>query len=110
MKCDNRDRRVPVLEASKQLGIKNPQHLRLGLQQGKYPFGTAVLMPSGRWSYYINSKRLEVYRSGEDMVMALSGGDADATAREDKPVRSRGGDDSRRADGGQSAGARRAAG
>lgn len=59
--------RISVNEATARMGLKNPQHLHLGLQQGRYPFGTAVKNPGGRWSYYINARRFEVYMSGEDM-------------------------------------------
>lgn len=44
-----------------------PQFLRLGLRAGKFPFGTAVQMPGGRWSYYINATRFEHYLAGTDM-------------------------------------------
>jgi len=44
-----------------------PQFLRLGLRGGKFPFGTAVQMPGGRWSYYINATRFERYLTGMDM-------------------------------------------
>jgi hypothetical protein len=32
---------------------KDPQYLRLGLQQGRLAFGSAVQKPNGRWSYNI---------------------------------------------------------
>lgn len=32
---------------------KTPQLIRLGLQQGRYEFGTAIQKEDGRWSYDI---------------------------------------------------------
>jgi len=58
--------RVSVTEAAARMGV-NPQFLRMGLRAGKFPFGMAVQMPGGRWSYYINRARFERYMVGEDM-------------------------------------------
>lgn len=58
--------RISVDEAARRMGV-TPQFLRLGLRAGKFPFGTAVQMPGGRWSYYINATRLERYLAGTDM-------------------------------------------
>ena len=63
MKCDTR---IPIEEAAARMEV-TPQHLRLGLQQNRYPFGTAVLNPGGRWSYNIVRKRFEQYMEGLDM-------------------------------------------
>ena len=52
------DKPISVPEAAAALGI-SPQFLRLGLQQGRFPFGTAVKMK--RWAYYINSERFYAY-------------------------------------------------
>lgn len=60
-----------VSEAAKKLGM-NPQTLRLGLQQGKFPFGTAILTTKAedsdvgkdRYTYYINERMLENYLEG----------------------------------------------
>ena len=49
---------LEVQEAARVLGV-TPQFLRLGLQQGRFPFGTAVKFR--RWSYYINSDRFYAY-------------------------------------------------
>lgn len=57
---------VPVVEAAARMGV-TPMFLRIGLREGKFPFGTAVRMPGGRWSYYINRQRFELYMAGEDM-------------------------------------------
>ena len=51
------------------------QTLRVGLQQGKFPFGYAIQTTepedsktgTGRWTYYINEERLDIYLKGEDM-------------------------------------------
>ena len=55
-----------VDEAAKLLGM-NTQTLRLALQQGLFPFGNAVHTSENRYTYYINSTRLERYLKGEDM-------------------------------------------
>lgn len=36
---------------------KSLQFIYLGLQRGIFPWGYAVLMDSGKWSYFINKKR-----------------------------------------------------
>jgi len=58
--------RISVDEAARRMGV-TPQFLRLGLRAGKFPFGTAVQMPGGRWSYYISATRFERYLAGTDM-------------------------------------------
>jgi len=62
----SREARVSVTEAAARMGV-NPQFLRMGLRAGKFPFGTAVQMPGGRWSYHINAGRFRRYMAGEDM-------------------------------------------
>lgn len=57
---------IPVVEAAARMGV-TPMFLRIGLREGKFPFGTAVRMPGGRWSYYINATRFERYLAGMDM-------------------------------------------
>lgn len=59
--------RISVDEAARQMDV-TPQFLRLGLRAGRFPFGTAVQMPGGRWSYYINRVRFERYLAGEDLA------------------------------------------
>lgn len=51
---------ISVVEAAKVLG-KDPQYIRLGLQQGRLPFGSAVQKPTGHWSYNIITNRLYEY-------------------------------------------------
>ena len=61
-----------VGDAAKKLGI-NTQTLRLGLQQGVFPFGEAIQTTKpedsktgkGRWTYHINEAALEKYVKGE---------------------------------------------
>lgn len=52
-----------VEEAAKKLNIST-QTLRLGLQQNKFPFGTAVKTSPRRYTYYINETALEKYLKG----------------------------------------------
>lgn len=58
--------RISVEQAAAKMGV-TPQFLRLGLRAGRFPFGTAVQMPGGRWSYYISATRFERYLAGMDM-------------------------------------------
>lgn len=53
-----------VSEAAKRLKM-NPQTLRLGLQQGCFPFGTAIQTSQHRFTYFINEKALEKYLDGD---------------------------------------------
>lgn len=55
-----------VSEAAKQLGM-NPQTLRLALQQGKFPFGTAIRTSEKRYVYFIHEQRLIKYMEGRDI-------------------------------------------
>lgn len=54
--------RITVNEAAKLMDIP-AQLLRMGLQQERFPFGTAVKMK--RWAYYINRDALERYLGGK---------------------------------------------
>jgi hypothetical protein len=63
--------KLSVERAAAEMGV-TPQFLRLGLRAGKFPFGTAVQMPGGRWSYYINATRFERYLAGMDMGEATA--------------------------------------
>ena len=56
---------LTVEDAAKAIG-KTPQFVRVGLQQQRLPFGTAVKMPGGRWSYSISGKLLKQY-TGEEV-------------------------------------------
>ena len=60
----NREQRMPVSEAAELLGM-NPQLLRLGLQQDRFPFGTAIKTSRKRWSYYINRQKFFEYLNGQ---------------------------------------------
>ena len=50
---------LTVRKAAELLG-KSEQFIRIGLQRGSLPFGTAVKM-SGKWSYHISEKLLKEY-------------------------------------------------
>lgn len=64
------NRKLTVKEAAAMMGV-TPQFLRLGLQQGRFPFGTAVKMK--RWSYYINASRFYDYLAGEKTSTGTEG-------------------------------------
>ncbi len=38
-----------------------PQSVRLGLQQQRFPFGTAVQKPNGKWTYNIIASKVYEY-------------------------------------------------
>lgn len=40
---------------------KNTQLVRIGLQQGRFPFGTAIQKPDGRWTYHIIASKVYEY-------------------------------------------------
>jgi len=54
---------LAVNQAAALMGV-TPQFLRLGLQQDRFPFGTAVKMK--RWSYYINAAKFYDYLKGNE--------------------------------------------
>ena len=56
--------RVTIQEAAKLLNMTE-QCLRVGLQQDKFEFGTAIKM-SNRYTYYINRTKLDKYLGGND--------------------------------------------
>ncbi|GAK09601.1 hypothetical protein [Geomicrobium sp. JCM 19038] len=51
--------RVSVADTAKILGTSE-QYVRIGLQRGLLPIGTAVQM-SDQWTYHISPKKLEEY-------------------------------------------------
>lgn len=55
--------RVSVAEAAEILGVSR-EFIRIGMQRGVLPIGTAVKM-SSIWTYYINRPKLMAYKAGE---------------------------------------------
>lgn len=51
---------LQVEVAAKLMGV-GKQFIRVGLRNGTFPFGYAVLMPSGKYRYYINPKKFTEY-------------------------------------------------
>jgi hypothetical protein len=51
--------KITINEAARLMG-KSQQFLRIGLQRGIFPFGTAIKL-SSMWTYYINPKRFYEY-------------------------------------------------
>ena len=49
--------RISVKEAARQLGVSQ-QFIRVGMQQGRLPIGTAVKM-SSVWTYYISAEAVQ---------------------------------------------------
>lgn len=56
-------KRVLPETAAKYLDM-DTQFIRLGLQQQRLPFGSAVLNPGGKWSYHISPGLLVAYQRG----------------------------------------------
>lgn len=50
--------KISIPKAAAIMGV-TPQFLRLGLQQGKFPFGVAVKMR--RWAYFIKPDEFKQY-------------------------------------------------
>lgn len=49
-----------VKEAAQKLQ-KSEQFVRIGLQTGRLPFGTAVKMSKKRWNYHVSDKLFDEY-------------------------------------------------
>lgn len=62
--------RMTVAEASSLMGVSR-DYIRVGLQRGLLPFGTAVKM-SNRYTYYINAKKFFEYLGVEDYAEITS--------------------------------------
>lgn len=56
-------KKISIKEASSLMG-KSLQFVRVGLQRGVFPFGTAVKL-SSRWSYYISPALFYEYLNGK---------------------------------------------
>lgn len=52
--------RLSVDEAAKIMGVSKP-YIRIGLQRGLLPFGTAVKMSGNRYTYFISKNRFYEY-------------------------------------------------
>jgi len=57
--------KLTVQEAAQRMGV-TPMFLRIGLRQGKFPFGAAVKFEK-QWSYHINQMRFDIWMEGEDL-------------------------------------------
>lgn len=54
------EKKITIEKAAQMIG-KSEQFIRIALQRGTAPFGFAVQMPSGKWSYHISPKKLSEY-------------------------------------------------
>ena len=60
--------RITVKQAAEILNV-TPQFVRIGIQRGWLPIGSAVKLPkSTQWTYLIPRERLETYLRGNDIV------------------------------------------
>ncbi len=55
---------MKVIDAAQKLN-KSPEFVRVGLQLGRLPFGTAVKV-SSKWSYHISEKLFQEYIGGKN--------------------------------------------
>ena len=60
----NHTNNLPVEQAARLMGV-GKQMVRQGLKNGVFPFGYAVLMPSGKYRYYISPKKFAEYTGNE---------------------------------------------
>ena len=63
---------MTVKEAASALGV-SPQFVRIAMQKGVLPIGTAVKM-SSRWTYHISPHLLERYTGKKPPVTATTDG------------------------------------
>lgn len=56
--------KLTIKEAAERMG-KSEQYVRIGLQQNRLPFGSAVKL-SSRWTYHIAPKLFYEYLGGEN--------------------------------------------
>lgn len=78
--------RITVAEAARIMGVSQ-QFVRVGMQRGTLPIGTAVKM-SSVWTYYISPKLFEAF-TGMKMPPAATGGTSSATVEMTEAERTR---------------------
>lgn len=66
------NKRITVKDAARCLG-KSDQFVRIGLQRGLLPFGTAVPGAGYHWNYYISPKKFKEY-IGAELFESFFGG------------------------------------
>lgn len=65
--------RLSVDEAAKIMGVSKP-YIRVGLQRGLLPFGTAVKMTGNRYTYFISKNRFYEYLRINKTEHSVNGG------------------------------------
>jgi excisionase family DNA binding protein len=65
--------RLTVDEAAKIMGVSKP-YIRVGLQRGLLPFGTAVKMTGNRYTYFISKNRFYEYLGIDKSEYSDNGG------------------------------------
>lgn len=65
--------KVSVSEAAATMGV-SPQFVRVGLQRGVLPFGTAVQVSRNKYTYFISRSKFNEYLGikGEDKCQSLA--------------------------------------
>lgn len=61
---------LSVVEAAKIMDV-SPQFIRLGLQQGRLPIGTAVQSSENRWVYDVRKHLVREYMGAEAFDAAI---------------------------------------
>jgi hypothetical protein len=64
--------KISVQQAARDIGA-SPQFVRVGLQQGVLPIGSAVKQSPRRWTYHISENLLKRY-AGEEAMKRLKEG------------------------------------
>ena len=52
--------KITIVQTAKLIG-KSPEYVRYGLRSGELGFGSAVGMPSGKYSYHVSENKLADY-------------------------------------------------
>ena len=68
-------RNVTIAQCADLLG-KSRQFVRVSLQRGAAPFGYAVKVTGGKWSYHISPKKLNEYIGGVDEAISIPAADS----------------------------------
>lgn len=62
----NKYKNVPVSVAAKLLDVSQ-NYIRVGLRDGRLPFGTAVQISNGKWTFQISPGLLREYITGSSL-------------------------------------------
>lgn len=60
MRKNKENENIPIYVAAELMGVSK-QFIRIGLQRGLLPFGTAMRIGGSRYTYYISPQKFEEY-------------------------------------------------